>query len=203
MDKDVSEWLRIIFPKTWEKRVVDMVRQCRKNMGRLVGGLEMNTQQRAAMQMALEALEVSTDWDVGARGKQLQSMKAITALREALSEQAEQEPVAWIEGYPKDFYAEEWFIARTIYGDRVVLKALPENYSYDFTTADGTYMKKENVKRWMQFPDSEFLPPTVAAPVRTKDLTDEEIEDAVGWTMTEQSILDCRAVIAADREKNK
>ena len=42
-----------------------------------------------------------------------------------------------------------------------------------------------------------------AAPVRTKDLTDEEIEDAVGWTMTEQSILDCRAVIAADRRKNK
>jgi hypothetical protein len=50
----------------------------------------MNDQQRAAMQMALEALEVSTDWDVGARGKQLQSMKAITALREALAEQAEQ-----------------------------------------------------------------------------------------------------------------
>ena len=45
--------------------------------------------------------------------------------------------------------------------------------------------------------------PLYAAPVRTKDLTDEEIEDAVGWTMTEQSILDCRAVIAADREKNK
>ena len=48
----------------------------------------MNDQQRAAMQMALEALEVSTDWDVGARGKQLQSMKAITALREALQEHA-------------------------------------------------------------------------------------------------------------------
>ena len=45
------------------------------------------------MQQALEALEVSTDWDVGAKGKQLQSMKAITALREALAEQAEQKPV--------------------------------------------------------------------------------------------------------------
>lgn len=30
MDKEVSEWLRIIFPKTFEKRVVDMVRQGRK-----------------------------------------------------------------------------------------------------------------------------------------------------------------------------
>ena len=44
---------------------------------------------KAAMQMALEALEVSTDWDVGARGKQLQSMKAITALREALAQPQE------------------------------------------------------------------------------------------------------------------
>lgn len=75
-----------------------------------------------AARQALDALEVSTDWDVGAKGKQLQSMKAITALREALehpvklaiseeafnwidanapmfvrealAEQAEQEPVA-------------------------------------------------------------------------------------------------------------
>jgi len=116
-----------------------------------------------------------------------------------------QEPVAWIEGYPKDFYSEEWFIAITIYGDRVVLKALPENYSYDFTTADGTYMKKENVKRWMQFPDSEFLPPTVAAPVRTKDLTDDEIlPDGYGVVTTYDGLLEfARAVIAADREKNK
>ena len=51
----------------------------------------MNKLKQAARQ-ALEALEVSTDWDVGAKGKQLQSMKAITALREALAEQAEQEP---------------------------------------------------------------------------------------------------------------
>lgn len=55
----------------------------------------MNTQQRAAMQMALEALEVSTDWDVGARGKQLQSMKAITALREALA----QHPMDYDQGF--------------------------------------------------------------------------------------------------------
>lgn len=30
MDKEVSEWLRIIFPKTWEKRIVDMYRQVHK-----------------------------------------------------------------------------------------------------------------------------------------------------------------------------
>ena len=65
----------------------------------------------------------------------------------------------WMVGYPTKFWAEEWFIAETVYGDRVVLKALPEHYTYDFTTADGTYMKKENVKKWMQFPDSEFCEP--------------------------------------------
>lgn len=66
-------------------------------------------------------------------------------------------PDVWIEGYPNHTYASEWFIAHTIYNDRVVLRALPEEYSYDFTTADGTYMQKENVKRWMQFPDSDFI----------------------------------------------
>ena len=43
-----------------------------------------------ALKLALEALEVSTDWDVNATGKQLKSMQAITALRKALA-QLEQE----------------------------------------------------------------------------------------------------------------
>ena len=73
--------------------------------------------------------------------------------------ETEQETFGWVKGYPKSFYAEEWFIAIKANGDRVVLKALPENYSHDFTTADGTYMKKENVKFWMQLPDSQYLPP--------------------------------------------
>ncbi len=53
----------------------------------------MNDKQRSAMQLALEALEVSTDWDMSATGKQAQSMRAITALREALA----QPPHSWIE----------------------------------------------------------------------------------------------------------
>ena len=44
------------------------------------------------LKLALEALEVSTDWDVNATGKQLKSMQAITALRKALA-QPEQKPV--------------------------------------------------------------------------------------------------------------
>ena len=41
-----------------------------------------------------------------------------------------------------------------------------------------------------------------AAPVRTKDLTDDEIEKAF-WENGHTEIEGCRAVIAADREKNK
>jgi len=47
-----------------------------------------------ALKLALEALEVSTDWDVNATGRQLKSMQAITALRKALAAHV-QEPVAW------------------------------------------------------------------------------------------------------------
>lgn len=65
----------------------------------------------------------------------------------------------WNAGYPKAHYAQEWFIAQTTYGDRVVLTALPKEYSYDYKTADGTYIMKEKIACWMQFPDSEFLPP--------------------------------------------
>ena len=65
----------------------------------------------------------------------------------------------WRKGPPPKPWAEEWFIAETIYRDRVVLTALPEEYSYDFKTADETYMKAENVKRWMQFPDSGYIAP--------------------------------------------
>lgn len=41
-----------------------------------------------------------------------------------------------------------------------------------------------------------------AAPVRTKDLTDDEIAQAVGSPLDEVYLADFRAVIAADREKN-
>ena len=64
--------------------------------------------------------------------------------------------LAWIPGAPPKPYRSEWFIAETIHGDRVVLTALPEEYTYDYKTADDTYLMARNIKRWMQFPDSEF-----------------------------------------------
>lgn len=63
----------------------------------------------------------------------------------------------WHDGSPPNPYDKEWFIAWTTYGERVVLKALDKEFhSYDFTTADKTYIKRESIKRWMQFPDSEY-----------------------------------------------
>lgn len=67
----------------------------------------------------------------------------------------------WLPGAPDKIRASEWFIAETTYRDRVVLKAAPEEYAYyrdDFMTADENYIKADNIKRWMQFPDSEYLP---------------------------------------------
>jgi len=67
-------------------------------------------------------------------------------------------PKFWHEGYPPKPFCDEWFIAKTTGGDCVVLTALPDEYSYDFKTADETYFKKERVKEWAQFPDSEYIP---------------------------------------------
>lgn len=63
----------------------------------------------------------------------------------------------WHKGSPSKCYGEEWFIALLNNGDRVVLRSLPEEFSYDYTTADETYYKKERIEKWMQFPDSHFV----------------------------------------------
>lgn len=96
--------------------------------------------------------------------------EAIAALRS--------EPVAWVDGYPSKPYANEWFIAETAWGDRVVLTALPEEYTYDFKTADNTYIKADKIKRWIQFPDSEY-----AAPSRETDQR-ESSEPATGGSQS-------------------
>jgi DNA repair exonuclease SbcCD ATPase subunit len=64
----------------------------------------------------------------------------------------------WHKGRPNHVYGSEWFIAVTVWGDKVVLKELPEEHSYDYKTADETYIKKDKIKKWMQFPNSGFIP---------------------------------------------
>jgi hypothetical protein len=79
----------------------------------------------------------------------------------------------WLDGEPPHPWNQEWFIAETIYGDRVVLKALPEDHTYDYKTADETYMAARNIKRWMQFPDSEYVAPD--APVQAEQAQAEPV----------------------------
>jgi hypothetical protein len=82
----------------------------------------------------------------------------------------------WREGPPPKPWSQEWFIALTTYGDRVVLRALPEEYTYDFTTADSTYIKADRIAKWMQFPDSSFIAPEPTRLAAQSSPGREEIE---------------------------
>ena len=48
----------------------------------------------------------------------------------ALADHAERRH--WHDGEPPKPQRDEWFIAETIYGDRVCLKSLPEEFTYDY-----------------------------------------------------------------------
>lgn len=150
----------------------------------------MNDQQRAAMTLALEALnEVETFTDVEADRVD----EAITALREALSEQAEQEPLmdyerinALREG-EQNGAEDAYFFVRPENDTPSLRKMFCQGFERGF-------------HKGLKY----------AAPIRTKDLTDEEIDRALdaanvpelpaGYESIELEIA--RAVIAADRAKN-
>lgn len=91
----------------------------------------------------------------------LAALSTTPARAEAQDEGAAGELVAcWMDGAPSSFRAQEWFIAKTTYGDRVVLRALPDEYAYDFKTADETYIKRDKIAAWMPFPDSQYAHPS-------------------------------------------
>lgn len=62
-------------------------------------------------------------------------------------------PNFWHNGYPSKPFSDEWFIAEPCTETASSLGA-SEEYAYDSTTADETYILKEKIKRWAQFPDS-------------------------------------------------
>jgi hypothetical protein len=62
----------------------------------------------------------------------------------------------WGNGEPPKWFS-EWFIAVLDNGTKAVLRRLPKEFSYDYTTADETYFKAFRIKKWMQFPESEFV----------------------------------------------
>ena len=152
---------------------------------------------KAAMQQALEALELIANVSAMDYEYQRWAKTGLAALREALSEQqvdwkeeamrlaglnaknvgelrkleaeqAEQEPVAW----------------------RCTRNDISDiNYADDAESLK--YFERRNYD----------IEPLYAAPVRTKDLTDVDLWKL--WEKSDSNIAFARAVIAADREKNK
>ena len=125
----------------------------------------MTPKERAAMQQALEALEV---YEIKLNSRLCN--EAITALREALAEQEEQEP------------------------------------NYFGLTHDHTWLSIDKKQYDKLKPEGRMA--CYAAPVRTKDLSDDEIMKINVDTASIAPTCDrqfhfARAVIAADREKNR
>lgn len=84
----------------------------------------------------------------------------LEAERTKVAELSEQTPIVWRAGAPEQPWRDEWFMARLDNGERVVLRALPEEHGYDFKTADETYYKAFRIKSWAQFPDSQYVSPS-------------------------------------------
>ena len=144
-------------------------------------------------QAALQALEAVEVYEIKLNSRLCN--EAITALREALantrssirstseySEQAEQEPVAW---------------------------ALSHSMGLEFGSKYPIQETKEAAEQMArQHMGAVVVTPLYDTPVRTKDLTDEEIMkinvDTASIVPTcDRQFHFARAVIAADREKNK
>lgn len=96
-----------------------------------------------------------------ARDSELARLRERVKELEAQLEPAKQHPAPceWNDGEPPNPYRYEWFIAKMKGGRTVVAQALPESYSYDYTTADETYFRADRITRWMQLPNSEFVSP--------------------------------------------
>lgn len=141
-----------------------------------------------------------------------QDPKKAAAIEKAKMRKAEQEPVAIIEkeaGFETEVYI-------TGYADSLpdgVFKLYaapvqqaeqePVAWMYDDGTSHKFIEPVLSVKR-KDFPDGWREVPLYAAPVRTKDLTDDEIYTLYSEPCSDREMLEfARAVIAADREKNK
>jgi len=123
---------------------------------------------------------------------------------------------AWIEGAPPRPWNQEWFFAQMRNGQCITLKAREGNHDYNYTTADETYWAGDRIARWMQIPDTEFVPfcPASAPPEeRREDDCQLRMDPKAELTMVledlktrDQSIKDLHAACDAktaygDRQK--
>lgn len=93
------------------------------------------------------------------------AMSAIDELRQQLADVSHERDLLqaaaagkWRDGAPPRPWDSEWFLA-DIGGSYAVLRPLPEEYTYDFSTYDGTYFMRHRVQRWAQLSDSQFVQP--------------------------------------------
>lgn len=120
---------------------------------------------KPAMRSAIDWVQELSNYEGNTLGHKIfHRFKIVKRIQQdAIASQRAEPQAIWHKGCPDKIYGSEWFIAETIHGDRVVLKTLPEEYSYDYKTADETYIMAKNIKRWMQFPDSQFITAPVQA----------------------------------------
>ena len=147
----------------------------------------MTQKERATMQQALEALEelhYSSGTVVAAKKYEI----ATAALREALAEQAEQERMPITEPVVP------WLSHK-------VAEQAEQEPNYFGLTHDHTWLSIDK-KQYDKFkPEGRMA--CYATPVRTKDLTDDEVAKIKGFYAQASFETIVRAAIAADREKNR
>ena len=131
----------------------------------------------------------------------------LTALREALAEQAKQEPVAthicnlWVAPITKEYVVDHC--------DHPIEELIPAYSTSQYLSKKPDYWLGYGLQAYTQKP-FEGATPLYTHPVRTKNLTDDEIRFWIGrfpFLLNEESekwvIGLTRAVIAAFKEKNK
>ena len=144
------------------------------------GKMVLTAEQAQQIEEALIALHLSGNTFTGVKIY----FDALTTIRAARAqEQAEQEPMAWA--------------------------YCPECGSFDVRYEEGSHKQCARCfQEWYSDVDysgvvQQNLNRLYVAPLRTKDLTDEEIAQAVGSPLDEVYLADFRAVIAKFKEKNK
>ena len=183
--KPIAEQTNTQFMEGYRIGLAEMREKCAKvcdDLSNPFGNASLMAEQCAA---AIRA--INFEGDTGFRpvsemiAEHKQDPKKAAAIEKAKMRKAEQEPVAWrVRGYNQ------------------FKTGNPAPWRY----VDGA--DKPTVNK----PDCCDFEPLYAAPVRTKDLTDDEIFEILELQNCPKSELkywfhDARAVIAADREKNK
>ena len=165
----------------------------------------MTKLERVAMQQALEALEMYRPLFLPIKllSQDKTREEAITALREALAEQAKQEPVAWKHDCAAlcANHVELWIDNCPHCGKP---RPAPVQQAEQEPVGYFAYDEEHDIWEELTGPNAPGATPLYTAPARTKDLTDDELMSCRSSEPAGGSWLEsARAVIAKFKEKNK